>query len=84
MALEIHQIGGKDQRESMRWDHAPSIPLKKSPSYRRRNTYSSKKPIKFVGLLAAHISEIIAPSAKKIISPMGKMKPSNSLSAIRT
>jgi len=61
-----------------------SIPFKKYPSYRRRDVYSGKKPIKFVGFLATHICQIIAPPTKKITPPIGKMKPSNSLSAIRT
>jgi hypothetical protein len=62
-----------------------SIPLKvESPSYRRRDTYLSKKPIEFMGFLATHIGEIITPSTKKITPPMRKMKPSNSSPAIRT
>jgi hypothetical protein len=48
------------------------------------DAYSTKKPIKFVGFLAAHIGKVIAPPTKKIAPPIGKMKPSNSLLTIRT
>jgi hypothetical protein len=48
------------------------------------DAYFSKEPVKFMGILATHISEIIAPSAKKIAHPIGKVKPSNSPLAIRT
>jgi hypothetical protein len=48
------------------------------------DAYFSKEPIKFVGFLAAHISEIIAPSAKKITHPIGEVESSNSSPAIGT
>jgi hypothetical protein len=48
------------------------------------DAYLTKKPIKFVGFLAGHVGEIIAPPAKEITLPWGEMEPPNSPLAVRT